>query len=156
MNDPGPVAYRWKVSPHDEPPFELSTWPLCTLIDVQADNPGAQVEAVPAFVTASVTEKAKHHKDVTAVTGTAVTSVTSVTAKNNNEWMRRKVITDLRTHPEITYAAEVDASGDPVIIMLGIRDVGTCVLTIDAKRWNLESFIALLDRQAGLRQEVAA
>lgn len=69
---------------------------------------------------------------------------------------RAKVLSDLHTHPGITYAAEVDASGDPVQIMLGIRDIGTCVLEIDAKRWDLEQFIALLDRQAGLGLEVAA
>ncbi len=69
---------------------------------------------------------------------------------------RAKVLSDLRTHPGIRYAAEVDASRDPVTVMLAIRDVGTCVLEIDAERWNLEQFIALLDRQAGLGLGVAA
>ncbi len=69
---------------------------------------------------------------------------------------RAKVLADLRAHPGIRRAAEVDASGDPVQIMLGIRDVGTCILEIDARRWNLQQFIALLDRQAGLGTGVAA
>lgn len=69
---------------------------------------------------------------------------------------RQKVLSDLRHHPSIRYAAEVDASGNPVRIMLAVRDVGSCILEVDAQRWNLEGFIALMDRQAGLRQEVAA
>lgn len=72
------------------------------------------------------------------------------------EKARAKVLADLRTHPGIRYAAEVDASGDAVRIMLAIRDIGSCVLEINVDRWNLGAFIALLDRQAGLRQEVAA
>lgn len=45
-NDPGSVSNRWKVSPPDVPPFEISTWPACTLAEVQATNPGAVVEPV--------------------------------------------------------------------------------------------------------------
>lgn len=86
----------------------------------------------------------------------AATPATPETPQNNDGRMRRKVLADLRHHPSIRYAAEVDASGDPVRIMLAVRDVGSCILEVDAQRWNLEGFIALMDRQAGLRQEVAA
>lgn len=79
-----------------------------------------------------------------------------ILAELKTEKARAKVLADLRAHPGIRYAAEVDASGDPVKIMLAIRGIGTCVLEIDAQRWDLERFIALLDRQAGLGLGVAA
>lgn len=85
-----------------------------------------------------------------------VTPVTPVTPKNNNELRRAKVLDDLRKNPGITYAADVDGAGDPVTIVLAVRDVGTCILEVDAARWNPLQFLALLEDRSRVDMGAAA
>lgn len=74
------------------------------------------------------------------------TPETPETPGNGCELRRAKVLADLRKNPGITYAADVDGTGDPVTIMLAIRDVGSCILEVDVERWDPFQFLALLER----------
>lgn len=98
---------------------------------------GEVVPPVPPVIHEGVQREPLRHK--------AVPPVPSVPPQNNNELRRAKVLADLRANPAITYAADVDGTGDPVTIMLAIRDIGTCLLEVDAERWNPFQFLTLME-----------
>lgn len=92
----------------------------------------------------------------------ACTPVTPVTAENDDtadkatgeplpdpamEGRRRRVLAMLAERPGIRYAVIVDnPNADPVIVVLAIRDVGTCELAIPAANYDAFALLAMIER----------
>ncbi|MBE0624407.1 MAG: hypothetical protein IH606_06310 [Burkholderiales bacterium] len=96
----------------------------------------------------------------------ARTSATAATAENNNTRSdaqkpltcdrdrdgaandrRRRLLDLLGKHPGTRYAVLMDnADADPVVLSLGIRNVGTCELALLAAKFDAFALLALIER----------
>ena len=61
-----------------------------------------------------------------------------------------RLLRDLEADPDLVQAVEViDSDSDPVRLLIAIRDVGTCELLVDRRRWDPFKFLKLLESGTG-------
>lgn len=108
----------------------------CEAAGLRLDTDGKDILAAPAeHLTDSLRAALRQHK-----------AEVLATLADRQEKARDRAWRELQARPDkIKYFTVLDPDGDPIRLVLAIRDVGTCDLLVARERWDPVRFLELLE-----------